>query len=292
MLCLQFTIPPLPQLLTVGHGVWQPGNQHFRRTFGVYDLIVVVRGTLYMTEEDIAYTVGPGRMLLLEAGKSHWGHLPCEEETEVYWLHFVHEETALPLERERISWSALISKGSDKDQAPSASQHLYLPKWALIDTKQIIPILDAMNQVHNRLNAENAVRLHLLQAELFAALQKECSRSAVPSPSQRVSSAVVEYLDKHWRQHFDSAAMEEELHFQFDYMTRCMKKHTGKTPLQYVLYLRLEEARKLLSHTVLTIPEIAEQVGIADPNYLTRLFTRKLGMPPGAYRKLQQGGAE
>jgi AraC-like DNA-binding protein len=288
--CLQFTIPPVPQLLTVGHSNWQPGNQHFKRTFGVYDLLLVKRGALYMTEDDVPYTIGPGNLLVLEPDKPHWGHLPCEVETEIYWVHFVHAIRAGLVEQEQIPWSTLISKGTDKDQTPSSLQHLYIPKWAHIDVQPVAPILHAMNETHSRLNAENAIRLHLLQTELFAALQRECSRTVAPLPSARVSSAAVEYLNHCWRLPFDSEAMEEELHFQFDYITRCMKKHTGKTPLQYVLYLRLEEAKKLLSHTVLTLPEIAEQIGIADPNYLVRLFSSKLGMPPGAYRRMRQEG--
>lgn len=51
MLCLEFTIPPLPKFVTVGLAVWSPGDRHFARTFGVYDLLLVKRGTLYMAEQ-------------------------------------------------------------------------------------------------------------------------------------------------------------------------------------------------------------------------------------------------
>lgn len=77
MLCLEFAIPPLPQFVTVGHAVWSPGDRHFARTFGVYDLLLVKRGTLYMTEQDKEYAVGPGKLLVLEAGLPHAGHRPC-----------------------------------------------------------------------------------------------------------------------------------------------------------------------------------------------------------------------
>lgn len=288
MECIQLQIPPLPQLLTVGHGVWQPGNRHFRRNFGVYDMLLVKRGTLYMTEEGQAYAVGPGNLLVLEPGLTHWGHLPCTEETDIYWVHFTHTMPGRRIPREQIAWSALIDKGRDEDQTPSSVQHVYVPKWASVNLASLIPVLDAMDELHNRLNAEQSIRLHRLFAELFVLLQEECSRTSQPARSARISAAACELLGKHRRQPFDAKLLEEELHFQFDYITRCMKKHTGMTPLQYVLHLRLEEAKKLLTHTVLTIPEIAEQVGIGDPNYFVRLFSKKLGRPPGAYRRLQQ----
>ncbi|MBT2292847.1 helix-turn-helix transcriptional regulator [Paenibacillus albidus] len=154
----------------------------------------------------------------------------------------------------------------------------------------LAPILDELNEVHNHLCRGNAIRLHLLLSRLFTALQEECSRNLLLAPSARMNQAAVNYLNQHWREPFDSAGMERALHFQFDYITRCMKKHTGTTPLQYVLHLRLEEAKKLLSHTQLSIPEIAEAIGIPDSNYMTRQFSAKLGMTPGAYRRRQQTG--
>lgn len=288
MLCLEFAIPPLPQFVTAGHAVWSRGDCHFARTFEVYDLLLVKRGTLYMTEQNTEYEVGPGKLLVLEAGRPHFGHKPCMEDTEIYWVHFVHALPCNPIQREDIPWSVLLPKGTDSDIKPSLQQRLYLPKFAAVDADAAEPILQEMNQIHNRLNGENALRLHVLLAGLFAALQAECVRTAGPEPSQRLARAAAAYLDGHWREPFDMAALQKELHFQSHYITRCMKRHIGKTPLQYVLHLRLEEAKKLLGGTVLSTAEIAERIGIRDVNYMTRLFAAKLGVTPGAYRKLLQ----
>jgi AraC-like DNA-binding protein len=290
MKCIQLAIPPLPQLLTVGHGVWRKGNQHFRRSFGVYDLILVKRGTLYMTEEGIPYAIGPGQLLLLEPGLTHWGHEPCTEDTELYWVHFTHSVPGVSVDRENIAWSALIAKGRDEDQIPSSEQHAYIPKYGSVGSAVLTPVLDAMNQLHNRLDAGSALTLHRLFAELLVHLQEACSRFSQPSMAERISAAAADYLSSHWRDPFDSKLLQEELHFQFDYISRCMKKQLGMSPLQYVLHLRLEEAKKLLSHTVLPIPEIAERVGIPETNYFVRLFGKKVGLSPGAYRRLDRTG--
>lgn len=284
MLCLEFAIPPLPQFVTVGHAVWEPGDRHFARTFGVYDLLIVTKGTLYMSEEQTEYEVGAGKLLVLEAGLPHYGHRACLEPTEIYWVHFFHENPAARIWRGDIPWSNLLSKGTMEDVEPSSQQRMYLPKFASIDVQTVEPMLRGLNDTHNRLNGENALQLHLLLAELFAALQADCARTTEPEPSVRLAQAAAVYLNEHWRQPFERAALEEKLHFQASYIARCMKKHIGKTPLQYVLHLRLEEAKKLLGGTVLGISEIAERVGIRDSNYMTRLFTAKLGMTPGAYR--------
>ncbi|MHA6530501.1 helix-turn-helix transcriptional regulator [Paenibacillus sp. BAC0078] len=285
MLCLEFAIPPLPQFVTVGHAVWSPGDRHFARTFGVYDLLLVKRGTLYMAEQDKEYAVGPGKLLVLEAGLPHAGYGDCAEDTEIYWVHFIHGGKPASIRREEIPWSSLLAKGTVDDEAPSAQQRLYIPKFASVDVEAIEPVLHEMNEIHSGLNTENALRLHLLLARLLALLQAECSRTAQPEPAVRLARAAAAYLDLHWREPFQLAGLEEELHFQADYITRCMKQHIGTTPLQYVLHLRLEEAKKLLGETVLSIPEIAERVGIRDSNYMIRLFSGRFGITPGAYRR-------
>ncbi|MEC0309465.1 AraC family transcriptional regulator [Paenibacillus lautus] len=286
MLCLEFAIPPLPQFVTAGHAVWKPGDRHFARTFGVYDLLLVTKGTLYMTEEQTEYEVCAGKLLVLEAGLRHFGHRACVEHTEIYWVHFIHGHPASYISQEDIPWSALLSKGTVEDVEPSTQQRMYMPKFASVEVQTVEPMLRGLNDIHNRLNGENALKLHLLLAELFAALQADCARMTEPEPSIRLAQAAAAYLNEHWREPFERAALEEKLHFQASYIARCMKKHIGKTPLQYVLHLRLEEAKKLLGGTVLGISEIAERVGIRDSNYMTRLFTAKLGMTPGAYRQM------
>ena len=125
MLCLEFAIPPLPQFVTAGHAVWKPGDRHFARTFGVYDLLLVTKGTLYMTEEQTEYEVGAGKLLVLEAGLPHVGHRACKEHTEIYWVHFIHGHPAAHIRREDIPWSNLLSKGTVEDVEPSPQQRMY-----------------------------------------------------------------------------------------------------------------------------------------------------------------------
>ncbi|MNI58561.1 HTH-type transcriptional regulator YesS [compost metagenome] len=240
-----------------------------------------------MTEDDQEYAIGPGHILVLEPGKTHWGHQACEEDTEIYWVHFVHSLPVRSIEHKSIVWSALIEQGTDQDQAP-AIQYAYIPKWAEIELKPLLPILDAMQKIHKQLNTKNVIRLHMLLADLFVQLQAECSRISHPSKTSLISEGILAFLNENWSSPFSSKEMEEVLHFQFDYLTRCLKKHIGMTPLQYVHYLRIQEAQRLLVLTVDSIPEIAEKVGIPDTNYFVRLFRKRTGVPPGLYRQMKQ----
>lgn len=60
---------------------------------------------------------------------------------------------------------------------------------------------------------------------------------------------------------------------------------TGMAPLEYVLTLRLEEAKQMLEKSDEPIESIANQVGYEDAGFFSRLFRRHVGLTPAQYRK-------
>jgi len=69
------------------------------------------------------------------------------------------------------------------------------------------------------------------------------------------------------------------------HLVRAFRQHFGTTPGEFVRQCRIDRARHLLRGQA-PIAEIAVRVGFADQTQLTRAFTRAVGMPPGAYRRL------
>jgi len=69
-------------------------------------------------------------------------------------------------------------------------------------------------------------------------------------------------------------------HFQ-----HVFKKQVGMTVSAYIGELRLDEACGLLQSTHLSIKEIRIMVGIPDGSNFVRLFRKRRGMSPSAYRQ-------
>lgn len=282
MRCLELPIPPLPQLITAGHAVWKPGMQHFRRSFQVFDLLLVCGGTFHITEDDQEYNLQPGELLVLEPGKTHWGHRPVLGETEIYWVHFTHPYPYHIMEADAVPWSRMIRPGTDADLTPT-QQTMYLPKHARIEVSQLRPTLDEIVRVHHSLTLGQTVRLHALASELLSRLQS-IAFGGPATKAQQLCDRVIQYLHEHIAEPFDSRHMERELHYHFDYLSRCLKQYTKLSPLQYKHHLQMERAQGLLRETDLDIQAIAEAVGLPNGNYFVRLFRKHTGLPPGKYR--------
>ncbi|TYR79527.1 AraC family transcriptional regulator [Priestia megaterium] len=79
--------------------------------------------------------------------------------------------------------------------------------------------------------------------------------------------------------------MAESANLSRYHFSRLFKQTTRLTPIQYLTKLRIEKAADLLNQTRYSIEEIAENVGYANANYLTKVFRKTTTMTPGQYRK-------
>jgi AraC-like DNA-binding protein len=85
-------------------------------------------------------------------------------------------------------------------------------------------------------------------------------------------------------------ALARDLGVSYTWFRRTFAHHTGLSPHQYQLQLRVGRARTLLSETALAVKEIAFRSGFESEQYFCRLFKSKTGISPGAWRR-RYGGA-
>ncbi|MBQ2967888.1 MAG: AraC family transcriptional regulator [Clostridia bacterium] len=79
--------------------------------------------------------------------------------------------------------------------------------------------------------------------------------------------------------------LADRLNLNPTYFSRLFKEKTGMSPKQYILKIRMDRAKELLSHTQYTVKEISNSIGFPDSLYFSRLFKKYENLSPLAYRK-------
>ncbi len=95
---------------------------------------------------------------------------------------------------------------------------------------------------------------------------------------------VMEFIEAHIDQpmpleRLAAAAAVSPFHFH-----RQFKRSMGMTPHQYIVRMRTERAKALLSGSDLPLAEVAAQAGFADQSHFTSTFRRTTSMTPRGYR--------
>ncbi|MFF1547491.1 helix-turn-helix domain-containing protein [Streptomyces sp. NPDC058291] len=68
--------------------------------------------------------------------------------------------------------------------------------------------------------------------------------------------------------------------------SRVFREETGTSPGEFLDAIRLDEAKKLLDGTSMTLAEISDAVGYTGLDSFTRSFTAGVGLSPGRFRRL------
>lgn len=97
-------------------------------------------------------------------------------------------------------------------------------------------------------------------------------------------SLVLSYIQQNYAAPLSIDGLAALAHLSPSRFRPLFKAQTGLSPMEYLTVLRLNHARQLLMQTDLSIGEIALSAGYPDQLYFSRLFRKKLGIPPSLYR--------
>ncbi len=136
----------------------------------------------------------------------------------------------------------------------------------ILDAKSI----DAINNEHERVIKE--------YCDIISEYKKKKYSSSVLS--------AICFLENNFSKQIHLEDLADELSISSSQLIHQFKRETNYTPIAYLNKIRMKNAANALIETECTIPEIAESVGISDPNYFIKCFKKEFNITPAAYRKM------
>ncbi|TGL63313.1 helix-turn-helix transcriptional regulator [Leptospira sarikeiensis] len=105
-------------------------------------------------------------------------------------------------------------------------------------------------------------------------------------PKEEILARVIhskQFIDKQFHTKLDLDIIVGKSFLSKFYFIRLFKSFYGRTPHQYLIGVRLENAKRLLREGV-SVSEVCEQVGFESPSSFTGLFRKYTGLSPSQFQ--------
>lgn len=114
-------------------------------------------------------------------------------------------------------------------------------------------------------------------------------QASIPSPAhepgrRRVGRAK-QLIDAAFAEELDLDRLAADAYLSRFHFARSFRQTFGEPPHRYLQRRRIEEARRLLESSDLSVTEVCLEVGFSSLGSFSRLFTQRVGVAPSHYRR-------
>lgn len=147
------------------------------------------------------------------------------------------------------------------------------------DTQQQMPLEEVLEGVEQLVHMEEAYGY--IKTYMKTSIS---TNESVPEYSPAIIK-VIKYIKTNYMYTITLESASNEVSLNGSYLSRILKKETGKNFSDIILEERMHAAKKLLRNPNLRLNEIATQIGYKDYSYFYQVFSKSEGITPMNYRK-------
>jgi AraC-like DNA-binding protein len=188
-----------------------------------------------------------------------------KDSTEVYWVHFTG----------RAAGECLTALGL-------LDAHIHY-----VDVNG--ECIELYKKIINELQLKRPMYEYFSAAYFFELLSQFSRKMAGIKNGRLMDDTVknaIRLMHTNYNQKFSIDYFARECNLSLFRFIHKFKSFTGMTPVEYLTKVRIEEAKYLLSNSLLSVSEVSAVVGYDNPLYFSRVFKKITGIPPSSYRRM------
>ncbi|MBB6671332.1 response regulator transcription factor [Cohnella nanjingensis] len=184
-------------------------------------------------------------------------------------------------ERQLALWQAEWANGgiSPSELKENACRVLSMRFKMTVDPYALVESFERLFQ------AESLAELAQLLKEQMSELSGLGSRTLDAAAASHPIDIALAYIRANYLDAMTLQQVADAVHVSKNYFSILFKKTTGQNFIDYVIDLRINQAKALLTHTDLRVYEVAERSGFNDVKYFSKLFKKIAGCAPVDYRE-------
>lgn len=230
----------------VSHGEWM----HPDRTINSHEIIFVISGTVYITEDNTQYTLKKNDLLVLEPQKHHFGYKGSFD-TSFFWVHFTSDKAIdLALKYQSITESYNLS----------------------LLFKQLM---------HYRAQEQSDECLDYLTRLILI----ECFSSKKINSANKITSEITAWIRANKDIFLSVEQISEHFGYNSDYLSRLFRLNYGMSLKEYINSVKMSYIKELMLTTDMSLAEVAYSTGFDDYKYFLKFFKYHEEITPTQFLK-------
>lgn len=228
------------------------GEYHINRIGQDDVLLLVFSGILRFTEDGTPFEINAGQYHIQRLGSRQVGDTISDEPKYLY-IHFLGQ------------WSR--------------HGHV-LPCDGTFDVNALHPLMSEMDRLshsHATLTEQSAIFFQILSALYH--------KEAVAT----VADEIAEYIQQRYTEKLTLQQIADHFHFSKNHVINLFRSGFQQTPYEYVLQLRLNQAKWLLEVTSDPVESIARDCGFSDYSHFYKMFRQQSALSPTQWRQKMRG---
>lgn len=262
--------PVLTPLYITDIGYYPKALFHHRKRAQGADqhiLIYCVDGKGTVTIKKETFAVQPGDCFILPRKLAHEYSADASDPWTIYWVHFLGSSAPGLVDTAVREWDGY------KTFLPHAPERL----------EQFETIYQPLARGYRQ---ENLVYSNMH----FWSFLASCIYPGVNKPGKSIQQhdaidTAIDYMNNHLDKMLTLQQMAKSVNLSQSHFSFLFKNNTGFSPIEYFNHLKVQKACQYLLFTPLRIKEVAIQLGMEDPYYFSRMFTKVMGISPNQYRE-------
>ena len=236
-------------------------------------LIYCVEGMGWIEIEGVKFKIDTNQVIILPKEKAHAYGSNEKNPWSIYWVHFDGEMGkyfATDLEKPKLICTENNSRIEDR-------------------IKLFDEIFDTLKNGYSNSNLMYSVvcLIHFLSTFKFLEVYRNSTNSS--KQTNDIVTRTIHFMRENLHRKIQLKEIADYSGLSVSHLSALFLKKAGFTLIGYLAQLKIQQACHYIDFTDLKMNQIAQKIGIEDPFYFTRLFTKIMGMSPTKYKNTKKG---
>ena len=243
------------------------------------ELLIVKKGIFCVTVDGKNYSAGAGEVVFINSGVPHATH-SIETPLQTGIIQFKESDFVDSENSQIINYSSKLKSLSEEAVAVISDADFF----------------NAAVKLTEEATAQRAAYDMFVRSEIYKLLgflyRNKYLIDADGIKNNRAAQKILpilSYINNNYHDDITLESASEMLSFDPSYFCRIFKQATGATFTEYLNFVRICKAERMLARSDVSVLEISEAVGFSSVSYFNRIFKKYKSCSPRFYRSAKYG---